>query len=314
MTAPASSTRSAPESTGFSVGDRVWVTLAGDVRPASGTAQEYTVVRAERAFALPGTADFDLGAEHRHSSRHRAPRADSGRRRPDPAAPGRSRRPKRAGRRRRGSGRQRGDPARPLGGRDGDRHGQRGREGAARDGCRRAPCRQLPGRRRRRAIRRVASDGVDLIVEVAAGSERGTRPGRPPAARDDLDLRERRRRPVQPGRPAQHGAQRPLPVRSAVHGRLGADRRSRRGHHQAIEDGALRVGERAGLPLHRFALEDTAAAHAPSRTERSGRCSSRSLPRVRRNQKPEQKKDLQIHAFSEAADGIRTLDLLHGKQ
>ena len=39
---------------GFSVGDRVWVTLAGDGRPAGGTAQEFTVVPAERVFALPG--------------------------------------------------------------------------------------------------------------------------------------------------------------------------------------------------------------------------------------------------------------------
>jgi NADPH2:quinone reductase len=30
----------------------------------------------------------------------------------------------------------------------------------------------------------------------------------------------------------------------------------------AIEDDALRVGEEAGVPLHRFALEDAAAAHA----------------------------------------------------
>ena len=30
----------------------------------------------------------------------------------------------------------------------------------------------------------------------------------------------------------------------------------------AVEDGALQVGERAGLPLHWFALEDTAGAHA----------------------------------------------------
>jgi NADPH2:quinone reductase len=30
----------------------------------------------------------------------------------------------------------------------------------------------------------------------------------------------------------------------------------------AIEDGAFRVGEQAGLPLHRFGLEETAAAHA----------------------------------------------------
>jgi NADPH:quinone reductase len=46
----------------FSVGDRVWVTLAGALNPASGTAQEYTVVCAGRAFALPAKADFDLGA------------------------------------------------------------------------------------------------------------------------------------------------------------------------------------------------------------------------------------------------------------
>ena len=47
---------------GFSVGDRVWVTLAGDGRPAGGTAQEFTVVPAERAFALPAGAEFELGA------------------------------------------------------------------------------------------------------------------------------------------------------------------------------------------------------------------------------------------------------------
>src|SRR6187200_2759506 len=38
---------------GIETGDRVWVTLAADGRPASGTAQEYTVVPAERVFALP---------------------------------------------------------------------------------------------------------------------------------------------------------------------------------------------------------------------------------------------------------------------
>jgi NADPH:quinone reductase len=32
--------------------------------------------------------------------------------------------------------------------------------------------------------------------------------------------------------------------------------------NRAIEDGALRVGEDAGLPLHRYRLEDAAAAHA----------------------------------------------------
>ena len=29
----------------------------------------------------------------------------------------------------------------------------------------------------------------------------------------------------------------------------------------AVADGAVRVGEQAGLPLHHFALEQTAAAH-----------------------------------------------------
>jgi NADPH:quinone reductase len=32
--------------------------------------------------------------------------------------------------------------------------------------------------------------------------------------------------------------------------------------NQAVEDGAFRVGEQAGLPLHRFNLEDAPAAHA----------------------------------------------------
>src|SRR5215475_9054199 len=47
---------------GFGVGDRVWVTLAGDGRPAGGTAQEFTVVPAERVFGLPAGAGFELGA------------------------------------------------------------------------------------------------------------------------------------------------------------------------------------------------------------------------------------------------------------
>src|SRR5262245_15845909 len=51
-----------PGVTGLGVGDRVWVTLAGDGRPASGTAQEFTVVSAGRVFALPDGAGFELGA------------------------------------------------------------------------------------------------------------------------------------------------------------------------------------------------------------------------------------------------------------
>ncbi|TWD83803.1 NADPH2:quinone reductase [Kribbella amoyensis] len=51
-----------PDVEGLSVGDRVWVTLAAHERPASGTAQEYTVVPAGRVFPLPEGAGFDLGA------------------------------------------------------------------------------------------------------------------------------------------------------------------------------------------------------------------------------------------------------------
>src|SRR5215467_6800004 len=42
-----------PGADGFRVGDGVWMTLAADGRPASGTAQECTVVPAERVFPLP---------------------------------------------------------------------------------------------------------------------------------------------------------------------------------------------------------------------------------------------------------------------
>jgi NADPH2:quinone reductase len=46
----------------FAVGDRVWIVLAAHQRPASGTAQEYTVVPVERVFPLPASATFELGA------------------------------------------------------------------------------------------------------------------------------------------------------------------------------------------------------------------------------------------------------------
>jgi len=48
--------------TGISVGDRVWLTLAAYQRASGGTAQEYTVLSAERVHPLPDSASFDLGA------------------------------------------------------------------------------------------------------------------------------------------------------------------------------------------------------------------------------------------------------------
>jgi NADPH:quinone reductase len=50
-----------PGVAGLSVGDRVWVYLAAHGRP-TGTAQEYTVLPAERVIPLPDAASFDVGA------------------------------------------------------------------------------------------------------------------------------------------------------------------------------------------------------------------------------------------------------------
>ncbi|WP_395244158.1 NADPH:quinone reductase [Agromyces sp. MMS24-K17] len=46
---------------GFAVGDRVWVFLAAHERP-TGTAQEFTVLPASRVVHLPDAAGFELGA------------------------------------------------------------------------------------------------------------------------------------------------------------------------------------------------------------------------------------------------------------
>jgi NADPH:quinone reductase len=48
--------------TDFAVGDRVWVLLANHYGPASGTAQEYTVLPTERVVHLPDGVGFDAGA------------------------------------------------------------------------------------------------------------------------------------------------------------------------------------------------------------------------------------------------------------
>ncbi|GAB3821174.1 NADPH:quinone reductase [Kribbella italica] len=51
-----------PDVGDFAVGDRVWVSLAAYQRPASGTAQEYTILAVNRVFPLPDGASFELGA------------------------------------------------------------------------------------------------------------------------------------------------------------------------------------------------------------------------------------------------------------
>jgi NADPH:quinone reductase len=248
--------------TGLGVGDRVWVTLAGDGRPGGGTAQEFTVVPADRAFALPGAAEFELGASVGIPAvtAHRALTvAEDG-------------------------------PVRlqsdVLGGRAVLVAGGAGAVGNAAiqlarwagakviatvSGDAKARLATAAGAHHvvnyndadaAEVIRGVAPDGVDLVVEVAAG------------ANAELDLAVLRLRGTISIYANDGGAPLDLDVRRnmGLNARyqfvllytVGWDRITAAAAdvNQAIEDGAFGVGEEAGLPLHRYRLEDAAAAHA----------------------------------------------------
>ena len=246
----------------FSVGDRVWVALAGALNPASGTAQEYTVVRADRAFALPGTADFDLGASIGIPAvtAHRALTvAEDG-----PTLLSRGALDDRSVLVAGGAGAVgnaaiqlarwagatviatvSGDAKARLATAAGAHHVVNYKDADAAE-----------------QIRRVAPDGVDLIVEVAAGAN---------AELDHAVLRPR-------GTISIYANDSGAAFSPDVRRNMGLNARyqfvllytvgweriaaAAADINQAIEDGALQVGGRAGLPLHRFALEDTAAAHS----------------------------------------------------
>jgi NADPH:quinone reductase len=250
-----------PGVVGIQEGDRVWVTLAGDGRPAGGTAQEYTVVPAERVFPLPDGAGFDLGASIGipGATAHRALTvAEDGpsRLRPDALA---DRTVLVAG----GAGavgnaaiqlaRWAGatviatvssEAKAELAGRAGAHHAVNYRDADA-------------GER----IRRVAPDGVDLIVEVAAGSN---------AELDQSVLRTK-------GTIAIYANDGGTAFAPDVRTGMGLNARyqfvllytvgweritaAAADLNTAIADGAFRIGEQAGLPIHHFELEDTAAAH-----------------------------------------------------
>jgi NADPH:quinone reductase len=248
--------------TGFSVGDRVWVTLAGDGRPGGGTAQELTVVPAERAFALPAGADAELGASIGipAATAHRALTvAEDGPAQLQPGALG-GRTVLVAGgagavgnaavQLARWAGAQvvatvSGEAKARLARAAGAHHVVNYREAGAAE-----------------VIRGVAPDGVDLVVEVAAG------------ANAELDLAVLGPRGTISIYANDGGAPFDLDVRRnmGLNARyqfvllytVGWDRIAAAATdiNQAIEDGALRVGEQAGLPLHRYRLEDAAAAHA----------------------------------------------------
>jgi NADPH:quinone reductase len=246
----------------FRVGDRVWVTLAGDGRPDSGTAQEYTVVPRERLFALPDAADFELGASIGipAATAHRALTVgEDGPARLQAGALG-GRVVLVAG----GAGavgnaavqlaRWAGatviatvssDAKATLAASAGAHHVFNYRDHDTAD-----------------RIRDVAPNGVDMIVEVAAAAN---------AELDQAVLRPR-------GTIAIYANEGSTPFNLDVRRNMGLNSRyqfvllytvgweqiaaAASDIDRAIEDGAFRVGEEAGLPLHRFGLEETAAAHA----------------------------------------------------
>jgi NADPH:quinone reductase len=247
---------------GFSAGDRVWVTLSGDGRPASGTAQEYTVVPAGRVFPLADSAAFELGASVGIPgvTAHRALTvAEDGPTRLDPDA---------------------------LGGRVVLVAGGAGAVGNAAiqlarwagatvvatvSGDAKAKLAAAAGAHHvvnytesgaAAQIREVASDGVDVIVEVAAGAN---------AELDQAVLRPRGTISIYAndgGAPFNLDVRRNMGLNTRYQFVLlytvGCDRITAAAAdlNQAIEDGAFRVGEHGGLPLHHFSLEDAADAHA----------------------------------------------------
>jgi NADPH2:quinone reductase len=247
---------------GVGVGDRVWVTLAGDGRPAGGTAQDYTVVPAERVFPLPDGADFELGAAVGIPgvTAHRALTvAEDGPARLHPDALG-GRVVLVAG----GAGAV-GNAAIQLARWAGATvfatvSGDVKAKLATGAGAHHVFNYKQPDAAAR--IRDAAPDGIDAIVEVAAG------------ANAELDLAVLRPR----GTISIYANDGGVPFNLDVRRNMGLNSRyqfvllytvgweriaaAAADLNHAIEDGAFRVGEDAGLPLHRFGLEDASGAHA----------------------------------------------------
>jgi len=245
----------------FAVGDRVWLVISAFQRPGSGTAQEYTVMPVERVFPLPDEADFDLGASLGVPAvtAHRALTVAEGG--PDRLAPGAmdGRIVLIAG----GAGAV-GHAAIQLArwagatvittissaeksvyaSAAGAHHAVNYRDDDAAD-----------------QIRALAPEGVDQVVEVAVAqnnalnlkvvkpratiasyaNDRGEAFGLDVGASMKLNLRYQFVLLYTVGEEALQAAAEDVTA--------------------AVRDGALPVGEEAGLPLHRYALEQTAAAH-----------------------------------------------------
>jgi len=248
-----------PGVTGLAVGDRVWTALAAHERPMSGTAQEFTALPAGRVFPLPDSASFDVGASLGVPAltAHRALTVAEGW--PDHLCPG------------------------ALAGATVLVQGGAGAVGHAAIQLARwagatviatvsgpekgalataAGAHHVVGYREPDAadrIRAIAPDGVDIIVEVAAGAN---------AALDRAVLRSGGTIAVY----ANDGdVSLDLPVRSymTLNARLqfvllytvSADALATGAEDVVAAIDALAVGEVAGLPLHRYPLERTADAH-----------------------------------------------------
>jgi NADPH2:quinone reductase len=250
-----------PGVTGFAVGDRVWLAISAWQRPESGTAQESTITLAERAFPLPDGVSFDVGASLGVPAvtAHRALTvSEDGPSRLHPGALA-------------------GTTVLVAGGAGAVGHAaiQLARwagatvittvsspekaalataAGAHEVVLYRDP--DVAGR-----IRAIAPGGVDLVVEVAAGAN---------AALDQAVTHER-------STIASYGNDGGMPL-TIDFGRaislnlryqfvliytMGATAWAAAGEDvtAAARDGALAVGEEAGLPLHRYPLEQAAAAH-----------------------------------------------------
>jgi NADPH2:quinone reductase len=250
-----------PGAADLQVGDRVWVTLAAYGRPSSGTAQEYTVVPAERVFRLPDNADFDLGASIGipGATAHRSLTvSEDGPSRLQPDAL-RDRTVLVAG----GAGAV-GNAAIQLARWSGATVISTVSSEAKAELAGRAGAHHVVNYHDTNAteqIRGAAPAGVDLIVEVAAGANaqldqsvlgtRGTiaiyaNDGAAPFAPDvgaNMMLNARYQFILLYTVGWEH-------IASAA-----ADL------NQATADSAFRIGDEGGLPVHRFDLDDTAAAH-----------------------------------------------------
>ena len=246
----------------LTVGDRVWLALAAYQRAAGGTAQQYAVLPADRVFPLPAEASFDQGASlgvPAITAYRALTVAEDGPSRLHPGALA-------------------GKTVLVAGGAGAVGHAaiQLARWAGASvittvSGAAKAALATAAGAQHVliyadsdivAQIRRIAPDGVDLIVEVA------------PAQNAPLDLAVIRNRGSIAVYANNGGDQVTLDVRRhfSLNVRyqflllytVGDDvlRAAAEDINSALVDGALTVGEAAGLPLHRFDLEHTADAHA----------------------------------------------------